>query len=337
MERSTDLISIHKRGTSQCRPPVSITGSFRNRPISSMDKRPEWNRPRMARPLSAPRSNARYVDPPEVSDIFFRRERGLAALRVTRYRRSVSLAAYFGDALEITAFPKRVQGILRQAVGACPFADCRPNIGRKSLLEANFRVYQRTFRLARGQLLVIYNSGFRVQFLCGRHRLNHRLHLALQVVALVNHVGHIRSLARFPLKIKNLVEDPEYLIRVDGAEGQVVICIAAVVKMKPAKHVIAQKPSHDLLNILPLVMMTGIHQNPGLRPRLFREQQGHAPVGDIRVIKRRFKRFVFDEHSLMGSELLVKFRKALFEPFSALTNVCRSRVVGAVCKPQRNV
>jgi hypothetical protein len=31
----------------------------------------------MPRPLSAPRSNARYVDPPDVSDIFFRRERAV--------------------------------------------------------------------------------------------------------------------------------------------------------------------------------------------------------------------------------------------------------------------
>ena len=93
--------------------------------------------------------------------------------------------------------------------------------------------------------------------------------------------------------------------------------------MKSTKHVVSQKPRNDLLDVLSLVVVSGVHQDLGFRARLFREQQRPAPVCDVRMIERWFERFVFNEHSLTRSKPLVKRRQALFEPSGALPNICR--------------
>ena len=72
-----------------------------------------------------------------------------------------------------------------------------------------------------------------------------------------------------PLEEADLVEDAEDLVRVDGAQRQVVVGVAAVVEVEAAQHVLAEQPRHDLLDVLRLVVMAGIHQHlaPAARRR----------------------------------------------------------------------
>lgn len=58
---SPSLTSLKMLSTSQCRLPITCTGSFGKRWISSRTTRSPSKRPKSARPLSAPRSIARNV------------------------------------------------------------------------------------------------------------------------------------------------------------------------------------------------------------------------------------------------------------------------------------
>ena len=80
------------------------------------------------------------------------------------------------------------------------------------------------------------------------------------------------------------------------ADRQIVVRIAAVVEVESAEHVLVEQPRDDLLDVLGLIMMAGVDQHLGLRSGRLRQQQGHAPVGDIGMIERRLERLVFDEH-----------------------------------------
>ena len=46
------------------------------------------------------------------------------------------------------------------------------------------------------------------------------------------------------------MEDAEDLIGIDGAQGQVVVGVAAVVEVEPAQQAGVQQPSDNLLDIL---------------------------------------------------------------------------------------
>ena len=63
----------------------------------------------------------------------------------------------------------------------------------------------------------------------------------------------------------NLVEDAENLVGIDGAQSQIVVGVPAIVEMESADHLVMQQPGHDLLDVLRLIVMAGIHQNVGLR------------------------------------------------------------------------
>ena len=58
------------------------------------------------------------------------------------------------------------------------------------------------------------------------HRLYCFFDFAFQIVALIDHVGDIGALSVFPLEIEDLVKNSEDLIRVNGAQGQIVIGVA---------------------------------------------------------------------------------------------------------------
>ena len=139
-----------------------------------------------------------------------------------------------------------------------------------------------------------------VQLLRDGDRLDHRLDLALQVVALIDHVGDVGARAGLVLEERDLVEDAEDLIRIDRPERQVIVGIAAIVEVEAAQHPLGEQPGHDLLDVLRQVVMPGVHQHPGLRAGGAGEQQRHAPVGDVGVIERRLERLVFDEHPLIA-------------------------------------
>ena len=54
------------------------------------------------------------------------------------------------------------------------------------------------------------------------------------------------------------MEDAKYLVRIDGAEREVVVGVAAVVEVEAAEEAGVQEPRNDLLDVLGRVMMAGI-------------------------------------------------------------------------------
>ena len=135
----------------------------------------------------------------------------------------------------------------------------------------------------------------------------------------------------------NLVEDAEDLVRINRAQGQIIVGIAAIVEMEAAQHAGVQQPRHDLLDILRGIVMAGIHQHPGLRASLGGQVRCHAPVGDVGVIKSGLEGLVLDQQPLVGPERAVRARQRLFQPLDPLADALRAGVVRAVGQPQRNV
>ena len=84
--------------------------------------------------------------------------------------------------------------------------------------------------------------------------------------------------------------------------GQIVIGIAAIVKMKSSQHVFRQEPCHDLLDILRCVVMSGIDQDSRLRAGSARQKQRHAPIGDVGVVESGLERLVLNQKSLPGGQ-----------------------------------
>ncbi len=160
----------------------------------------------------------------------------------------------------------------------------------KSRLQTLFGIDQAAVALVHGERLMIDNGGFCKQFLSACDGLDHLLRLRLQVMALVHHVGDIGLVPGFPFEETDLVEDAEDLIRIDGAQGQIVVGKAAVVQMKAAQHAVIEEPGYDLLDVLGLVMMAGIHQDCGLRPGGLREPAGPCPNPQYRCDKKRARR-----------------------------------------------
>ena len=156
------------------------------------------------------------------------------------------------------------------------------------------------FLMAR-QLFVIDRGRFHIQFLRGNRGLNHRFDLRLIDVRLVDHIRDFRRLSRFPTEEVNFVKDPECLVRVDRSEGEVIIRIAPVVKVKPAKHAEIQEPGDDLLDILGQVMVAGVDQHSSLGTNFLGNDVRHTPIRQVGVVERRLKRFVLQQDLLVSS------------------------------------
>src|SRR5438132_6823186 len=90
---------------------------------------PEWRCASTARPLSAPKSNARY---------------GLVAelLGITGNTLRVAYGAFLGDALEISALLKSFHWIFGQSFGVPPCFDCGANIGGEGSWQEGARLHQ---------------------------------------------------------------------------------------------------------------------------------------------------------------------------------------------------
>ena len=73
--------------------------------------------------------------------------------------------------------------------------------------------------------------------------------------------------------------------------------------MESAEHIFREQPGHDLLDVLCSVVVSGVDQHFRLRTGGTREEQRHAPIGDIGMIKGRLERLVFDKHPLIRGEL----------------------------------
>src|SRR5580698_11509569 len=98
-------------------------------------------------------------------------------------------------------------------------------------------------------------------------------------MALIDHESDLGN----PLRVwlaQDLVEDAKDLIWINRSDRQIVVRIAAIIKVEAAQQLNMQQPGYDLLDILRLIVMSRIHQHARLRPRSLRQLRGHAPVGD---------------------------------------------------------
>ncbi len=133
------------------------------------------------------------------------------------------------------------------------------------------------------------------------------------------------------------MEDAEDLVGIDGAEGKVVVGVAAVVEVEAAEKAGVEEPGDDLLDVLRGIMMAGIDQNAGLGTGDAGEVGGHAPVGDIGVIEGGLEGLVFDEQALIGSEAVMRGAQGFFHPDDALAHALGAGIVGAVGHPHGDI
>src|SRR5690606_5566334 len=117
--------------------------------------------------------------------------------------------ALVGNALEVSALPERLEWIERQAVGFPPLAHRRPHVGGERVLQARLRPDDVGRTLCVDHPFEVDERGPGHERLRGDDRLDHRLDLALEVVALVDHVRDLGRAARLPLEEPDLVEDAE--------------------------------------------------------------------------------------------------------------------------------
>jgi hypothetical protein len=144
----------------------------------------------------------------------------------------ISGGAFLGDALEITALAKCFHRILRQALGIAPFVDCWPDVGRECVLQQRLGLYQVAILLRGREFSAVDQCGLGEEFLRDGDGLDHGFDFALEVMTLIDHVCDVGLLACLPFEAANLVEDAEDLIGIDGAKGQIVVSITAIVKVK---------------------------------------------------------------------------------------------------------
>ena len=81
-----------------------------------------------------------------------------------------------------------------------------------------------------------------------------------------------------------------------------------------------EQPGDDLLDILGLIVMTGVHQNVSLWTRLARQQERHSPVGNVSVIERGLERLVLHQQTLFGIESGVDFFQCFLKPSNSVSN-----------------
>ena len=156
--------------------------------------------------------------------------------------------------------------------------------------------------------------------------LNHGFHLALEIVTLIDHEGHVYPSARLPFVVPDFVEDAEDLVGIDRSQGQVVIRVAPVIEVEAAQHLCPQQPGNYLLDVLRLVMMPGIDQHECLRARCLGQQQRHSPVSDIGVVEEGLEGFVLNQQSLGWAKRSMHRLQGLLKPVDAVTNALCSGV-----------
>src|SRR5438552_14831789 len=258
-------------------------------------------------------------------------------LGVGRRGTRVTVLAFPRDSLQVATVSKSLHGIFGQTLGFPPLRDDGSHIQPERAPQAFLGIHQCATLLQPCQPFVVHCGRLGVQLLCAAHRLNHCFDFSFEVVALVHHECDICCRTIFCFESKNLVKDAEYLIGIDGTKCEVVVGIATVIEMKSANHYLMEQPGNDLLNVLGLIVMPGIHEHIRLRTGGPGQEQGHAPISDIRVIERRLKGFVFDQQPLTGPQSPMNFFQSLLKITDPLSNALSPRIIGTIRKPRRDI
>ena len=204
--------------------------------------------------------------------------------------------AFVGDAFDIAAVAECGQRICGKIAGLAPLAYERADVGPEGGAEGLFGFDQSAGVLQFGEAVPVDEGGAGIELLRGDDRLDHGFEFALEVVALVDHEGD--GGARVIADGEDFVENAEELVGVDGAQGEVVVGVLAVVEVESAECVCGEQPGDDLLDVGALVVVAGVDEDLGLRTGAAGELKRHAPVGDIGVVEGGLEGLVLDQHAL---------------------------------------
>ena len=207
--------------------------------------------------------------------------------------------------------------------------------GEKRVFQNQLGVDDVVFGVGAQERGVVHQGGLGLEFLCHDAGLDRRLNRGFLRVTLVDHVGDLRHAAPIGGAEVDLGENAENLIRIDRATGRVVGGVAPVVEVKTAEHVLVEEPREDLFDILGVVMRAGIDEHLRARAGPSREEKPHAPVGDVGSVERVLERFVFDQHRLLRTELLVERTEGIFERLLTGANAALAGIVRAVGEIER--
>src|SRR5581483_2737766 len=163
---------------------------------------------------------------------------------------AVVRATLFADALDIATRGELLQRVGSQAAALAPGTNRWPHVSPECGTEQLLRLHEPASVLQLSELVEINECSPRVQLLRSDNALHHGLHLALQVVALIDHE---RDRVGLRARAEDLSEDAEELIGIDGSERQVVVRVLAIVEVEAPQLIGVQQPRDDLLNVRSLV------------------------------------------------------------------------------------
>src|SRR5579872_6831494 len=258
----------------------------------------------------------------------------LPALCVTGDRRLVPRLPLTANALDIAALAQGRQWILRQIPPASPGTHQRLHIEPEGLAQALLRVHKPALVLQISQLLAIDQRCPGKNLLRRDDCLYRCFHLALQIVALVDHE---RSAVHSLRVAENFMEDAEDLVGIDRAERQVIIGVTAVVEVEAAQLLLPQQPRNNLLDVLTRVVMPRIHQDNCLLAHMPAHGQRHAPVRQIRVVEGRFERLILQQHALVLAQTCMHGAQDLLHPVDPAADALRPGVVRSIGQPDGQI
>src|SRR5690242_3758846 len=236
-------ISSRNVSMSQYRCPASSTSGVGKRCTSVIAIVAPSSVPTTARPLDAPRSNARKLggNPPDLGSLG-------AILQAAR--RLIGRGGTLGRVLLPVA--RRAEGAHRveRRPGAAPrLRDDRTDVSLVCLLQGSLGHEHVTRFLVADERRLIDELRLRVRELQLIDRLEHRLDGILEVVALVDHIRGMEIGEPLALGQHQFVKDQKQRIWLDRASREVIVTILGVVEVESAELTDAEQPRDDELDI----------------------------------------------------------------------------------------
>ncbi len=149
----------------------------------------------------------------------------------------------------------------------------------------------------------------------------------------IEHVGDVRHPAAAVLE--QLDDDEEELVRVDRADGEVVVAVLGVVEVEATEPADHRQPADDLLDVRVREVVAEVDETRRPLPRVLGEQQRRPPVGVDRRVERRLVGLVLGEHPPAVGQGVVDLPQAVGDPLELPAEVGLPGMVHPVGEPHR--
>ena len=133
---------------------------------------------------------------------------------------------------------------------------------------------------------------------------HHRLELLLDVMGLVDRQPRQRAAV-----VEQLAEDEEQGERVDRADDQVVVGVLAVIEVEAPQPLPCRDQRHDLLDVGPLRVVAEVDEHAGALAKGLADQQGRAPIRNVRGVEGGLEELVLDKQLLLGRHRRVELAR----------------------------